>query len=241
MLVKLDAIDSTNDFLKEMVRNQSVDNFTVVSAENQTKGKGQMGAVWVSEAGKNLIMSVLVKNFLFDVKTIFSLNIVVSLAVTRSLNQLGIPELSIKWPNDIMSGSKKIGGILIENVFKSEDSISSVAGIGLNVNQTNFDLLPNASSLAVIARKNFDKDALLLEIVVHIKEIIKSWETSKAVLRKEYIDSLFKKEVPMLFQYPDGSQFTATVNGISTEGKLEIKDDQGHLMYFDIKEIQMLY
>ena len=152
-LVKLDAIDSTNDFLKDLIRQQDVENFTVISAENQTKGKGQMGAVWNSEQGKNLIMSVLIKDFLSDPKDVFNLNIVISLAVIRSLEQLNIPKLSIKWPNDIMADNKKIGGILIENSFKSDQTIASIVGIGLNVNQTHFENLPQASSLALICSK----------------------------------------------------------------------------------------
>ena len=241
MLVKLDAIDSTNDFLKELVRGQNVENFTVVSAENQTSGKGQMGSVWVSEKDKNVIMSVLVKDFLFDSKAIFNLNIVVSLAVFQCLKQLNIPDLSIKWPNDIMSGDKKIGGILIENSFKSDESIFSVAGIGLNVNQTDFDLLPHASSLAAIMHQEFDKEALLIAIVENIKEITNSWKRSKAVLRQQYIDSLFKKNQLMSFQIWDQTEFIGKVNGISAEGKLEILSDDHLLLYFDIKEIQMLY
>ena len=70
-LIKLDAIDSTNEFLKGLSNKQELENFTVVTAENQTKGKGQMGAVWASEAGKNLIMSVLVKDFLSDIEIMF--------------------------------------------------------------------------------------------------------------------------------------------------------------------------
>ena len=66
-LIKLDAIDSTNEFLKGLSNKQELENFTVVTAENQTKGKGQMGAVWASEAGKNLILSVLVKDFLYPI------------------------------------------------------------------------------------------------------------------------------------------------------------------------------
>lgn len=72
-LIKLDAIDSTNDFLKEMSRSQIVENFTVVTAKNQTKGKGQMGATWEIESGKNLIMSILVKELLKDIDEIFHL------------------------------------------------------------------------------------------------------------------------------------------------------------------------
>src|SRR6218665_3951820 len=112
-VIKLDAIDSTNEFLKELLSKQTVENFTVVTAENQTKGKGQMGAVWNSEVGKNLIMSVLIKDFFTGSSVIYNLNIAVSLAVIQSLQEKKIPKLSIKWPNDIMSDPKKIGGILI--------------------------------------------------------------------------------------------------------------------------------
>ena len=76
-LVKLDAIDSTNEFLKGLSSQESLENFTVVTAENQTKGKGQMGAVWNSEIGKNLIMSVLIRDFITDIHQIFNLNIAV--------------------------------------------------------------------------------------------------------------------------------------------------------------------
>ena len=87
-LIKLDAIDSTNEFLKGLANKQELENFTVVTAENQTKGKGQMGAVWPSEAGKNLIMSVLVKDFLSDIEQVYNLNIAVSLAVIEALRIL---------------------------------------------------------------------------------------------------------------------------------------------------------
>ena len=80
-LIKLDAIDSTNDFLKALASQDELDNFTVVTAENQTKGKGQMGSKWQSESGKNLIMSALVKDFLYDNEQVFNLSIIFSLAV----------------------------------------------------------------------------------------------------------------------------------------------------------------
>ena len=63
-VIKLSAIDSTNDYLKELSRNQIVENFTTVVTNKQTKGRGQMGAAWVSEEGKNLITSILIKDIL---------------------------------------------------------------------------------------------------------------------------------------------------------------------------------
>ncbi|WP_309640647.1 biotin--[acetyl-CoA-carboxylase] ligase [Flavobacterium sp.] len=240
-LVKLDAIDSTNDFLKDLTRQQMAENFTVVTAENQTKGKGQMGAVWNSEVGKNLIMSVLIKDFILDSKDVFNLNIVVSLAVIKSLESLNIPKLSIKWPNDIMSDHKKIGGILIENSFKSDNSIDSIVGIGLNVNQIHFENLPQASSLALQTNTVFDKDVLLHLIVDNLKSTLKSWNTAAVSLKENYTNRLFNKGVLMPFQKPDQSIFMGMISGVTATGQLEMLSDQGLPLDFDVKEVKMIF
>lgn len=240
-LIKLDAIDSTNDFLKSLASQDEPDNFTVVTAENQTKGKGQMGSKWQSESGKNLVMSVLVKDFLYDNEQVFNLSVIVSLAVINALKSLNIPKLSIKWPNDIMSYNKKVGGILIENTLKSDGRIVSVVGIGLNVNQTNFEHLPNASSLAVICETQFDKNALLFLIVEKIKENIESWEDNTPDFWKEYFNSLFRKGVPMPFKNLENENFMGIIQGVSSVGKIQILLEDDSVSEFDIKEVQMLY
>ncbi len=240
-LIKLDAIDSTNDFLKALSTQGLLDNFTVVTAENQTKGKGQMGAKWESEAGKNLIMSVLVRDFLHDNQQVFNMSIIVSLAVIEILNSLNIPELSIKWPNDIMSYNKKIGGILIENTIKTDSRIVSVVGLGLNVNQTNFTELPNASSLAIIAGNTFDKDLLPALIIEKIQQKMEAWETSSVIFWKEYFNCLFRKGIPMPFKNLLGENFMGIIHGVSSVGKIQILLEDDSVSEFDIKEIQMLY
>jgi len=240
-LIKLDAIDSTNDFLKGLASKDELDNFTVVTAENQTKGKGQMGSKWESEIGKNLIMSVLVKDFLYNNKDVFNLSIIVSLAVIRVLKLFNIPDLSIKWPNDIMSYNKKIGGILIENTLKSDGRIVSVAGIGVNVNQTNLAELPHASSLAVITGKSFDKEVLPALIVENIKEKITSWEANATDYWTEYLNSLFRKGIPMPFKNLKNQNFMGIIQGVSPTGKIKILLEDDTVAEFEIKEIQMLY
>ncbi|WP_163406944.1 biotin--[acetyl-CoA-carboxylase] ligase [Flavobacterium ajazii] len=240
-LIKLDAIDSTNDFLKALAAQDELNNFTVVTAENQTKGKGQMGAKWVSESGKNLIMSVLIKDFLQDNEQVFSMNIVVSLAVIETLMGLDIPNLSIKWPNDIMSYNKKIGGILIENTIKSDGRIVSVVGLGLNVNQTNFEHLPNASSLAVITGNSFDKNLLPELFVEKIQQIIEFWETKSTDFWNKYFNSLFKKGIPVPFKNTKNQNFMGIIQGVSSIGKLQVLLEDDSVSEFDIKEVQMLY
>ena len=240
-LIKLDAIDSTNEFLKGLSNKQELENFTVVTAEHQTKGKGQMGAVWTSEASKNLIMSLLVKDFLVDICQIFNLNIAVSLAVIEVLESVKIPNLSIKWPNDIMSYNKKIGGILIENSIKSDGTINSIVGLGLNVNQTNFDNLPKASSLAVISETKFNKDELLLLICDAIKKNVKFCKQSPEGLWSNYSNFLYKKGLPMPFADQKNNNFMGIIQGVSHVGKLQVLLEDDSIAEYDVKEIQMLY
>ncbi len=240
-LIKLNAIDSTNDFLKGLSTNQFLENFTVVSAENQTKGKGQMGAVWNSEPSKNLIMSVLINNFVIDIKRIFDINIVFSVSIIQVLEDLKIPELSIKWPNDIMSYTKKIGGILIENSIKSDGSINSIVGLGLNVNQTDFENLPKASSLSLICNTTFDKEEILFKIIEKLEQNIQNWNQNSDLFWSRYTNKLFKKGIPMPFEDQNQQNFMGIIQGVSTSGKLEILLEEDSIAEFDIKEIQMLY
>ena len=210
-IIKLDAIDSTNDFLKDLSRSQITENFTTVIAKNQTNGKGQMGSTWNSEASKNLIMSVLIKDVLEDISQIFDLNVATALSVIQVLEEYNVPKLSIKWPNDIMSDNKKMCGILIENSFKSDNKIESVVGIGLNVNQKSFENLPKASSMSIVMDKEFDVYSILERVVFQVKKncgLILSNHSEK--LWSDYHKYLFKMNVPMPFEDSNGFQIALT-------------------------------
>lgn len=240
-LIKLDAIDSTNDFLKSLNNQETLNNFTMVSAENQTKGKGQRGATWNSEVGKNLILSILIKDFITKSEDIFNLSVITSLAISSVLEEWKIPELSIKWPNDIMSYNKKIGGVLIENTIKNGGTISSIVGIGLNVNQTNFENLPKASSMAVICNTQFDKSILPELIALKMKDLIEKWPTQSEILWETYYGKLFKKGIPMTFKNMLNQNFMGIIVGVSPSGQLNIRLEDDSIALFDIKEVQMLY
>ncbi len=241
-LIKLNAIDSTNDFLKDMSRNEVVENFTTVVAESQTKGKGQMGSTWNSEQGKNIIMSTLVKDVLQDASDIFHLNVAISLAVIEVLQDLNIPKLSVKWPNDIMSDTKKLAGILIENSFKSDNRIESIVGIGLNVNQKDFILLPKATSLSIVMNEEYDLEDILNKIVFQIRKncaLIVSNQSE--ILWNEYHQNLFKIGIPIAFEDVDHNQFMGIIQKVTDEGKLQIIIEDDSIKTFGIKEIIMLY
>ncbi len=240
-LIKLDAIDSTNEFLKGLSSKQAIENFTVVTAENQTNGKGQMGAVWNSEPSKNLIMSVFVDNFFTNNNQVFDINIVVTLAIIQALEIFKIPELSIKWPNDILSYNKKIGGILIENSFKSNGTINSIIGLGLNINQMDFENLPKASSMAVICKTTFDNQEILFMIVEKIEQNSSLWSQNSEAMRTSFTNRLFKKGIPMPFSDQNNQKFMGIIQGVSAIGKLEVLLEDNSVSEYEIKEIQMLY
>jgi BirA family biotin operon repressor/biotin-[acetyl-CoA-carboxylase] ligase len=240
-LIKLDATSSTNDFLKEMAGNQPVENYTVVTAELQTGGRGQMGAAWHSEKGKNLMMSMLVRDSVASAEKIYHLNVAVATAVIATLESFEIPSLAVKWPNDIMSGNKKIGGILIESTFRNNGEISSIVGIGVNINQTNFENLPQASSLKVQAGRDFDKDQILNVLVKNLKSAITGLESNYNNLWETYRSQLFRKDIPTAFEDQAGKRFMGIIKTVNDDGKLAVLLENDTLKTFSIREIKMLY
>jgi BirA family transcriptional regulator, biotin operon repressor / biotin---[acetyl-CoA-carboxylase] ligase len=240
-IIKLSAINSTNDYLKKLLNKQHVENYTVVVAEHQTAGRGQMGSEWHAESGKNLTFSVLIKDLLLDVTAIFNLNAAVAVSVVQALETFSVPGLAIKWPNDILAGNKKIGGILIENNIKSDGEIFSIAGIGLNVNQINFEGLPKASSLKLVANKDFDKDVVLNAIITTLRRNIAALiNKDSTVLWDAYHRRLFKKDMPMPFE-SRGIKFMGIIRGVTGNGNLEVLLEDNSVASYSIKEIQLLY
>lgn len=240
-LIKLDAIGSTNDYLKSLLQTGSPQDFTVVTAETQTGGRGQMGARWFSDPGKNLTVSILVRNPVNDVSQIFSLNAAVATAVILALENLHIPQLALKWPNDIMSGRKKIGGILIENSVKSAGDIVSVVGIGLNVNQLDFRDLPNASSLAAVTGKTFNKEQLLVSMVGSMQSQVSLLACAADKVWETFDRYLFRKGHPTAFEDASGARFMGIILKAGRDGKLHIALEDESVKTFGLKEVTMLY
>ena len=240
-IIKLDAIDSTNDYLKQLSRGSYIENYTIVTADEQTKGKGQMGAKWFSEKGKNLIMSVLVNDFSLRNENVFDLNIAVALSVINVLKNIQVPNVSVKWPNDIMADSKKVAGILIENALKPDGSFTSVIGIGLNLNQTNFEGLPQASSLKSITGKDYNTEDIAILIGQSLKEKIEAIAEDAVLLWDEYHQNLYKMNYPSAFEDKMGNRFMGMIKKVSQDGKLEVLLEDDSLVHYEVKDVKMLY
>ena len=149
-----ETIDSTNTYLKQNYEN--LDNFTFVRADLQTSGRGRSSRKWLSKKGDNLLFSLLIKDkeLIHKYK---SLSINSAYLVLKILEEYGLKNLSLKWPNDIYANDKKICGILLESVSKQEIECL-IIGIGLNVNQKEFvgDYLIKPTSMINELNKEID-------------------------------------------------------------------------------------
>lgn len=241
-IIKLDATDSTNAYLKNLIQEESVEDLTVVLAENQYAGRGQMGTVWQSEPGKNLTFSIVKNNSGLDIRWQFVITMEVSLAIYAALTKLQIPDLTIKWPNDILSGSDKICGILIENNTSGSRIQNSIIGVGLNVNQRDFGNLPQVSSLSRIRGMSLNLDEVLRSLVESLSAYLGSWaHRSMAAIRQDYENLLFRKDKPATFRAREGHLFPGFIRGVSETGMLVVEYEEGLLREFDLKEVQLLY
>jgi len=241
-IIKLDAIDSTNTFLKEISSADVIDDYTVIVAKKQTNGKGQMGKIWNSKPGQNLTFSVFkdVSFLLFENQ--FYLSVVTALALKKALGAFNIPKLSVKWPNDILSEDKKIGGILIENVIKQNQLVSSIIGIGLNVNQVFFQDLPRATSMKKISGKTFNLDEVLQEFLEHMSTYFKLLESGEnKAIKREYESNLFRKNKPSTFRNAEGQLFSGFIRGISNTGNLIVLLEDDILNEFSLNQITLMY
>ena len=240
-IIKLNAIDSTNLFLRSLSIDTNVEDFTVVVAKHQTKGRGQMGTVWSSQDAKNLTFSVFKRFDNLKLDQHFVISMVASLAVINTLKKLNLPKLSVKWPNDILSANKKICGILIENVIKQNNVAATVVGIGLNVNQVNFSNLPQASSLLNVTGISYDLDELLQSILKELEILFDLVESNQfKTIKTTYESYLFRKDKPSTFKNEEGL-FSGFIKGVSNEGLLEVLLEDNVLKTFDLKTIKLLY
>jgi|APLak6261699823_1056247.scaffolds.fasta_scaffold15071_1 BirA family biotin operon repressor/biotin-[acetyl-CoA-carboxylase] ligase len=240
-LIKLDAIDSTNDFLKQLAKEKWLENYTAVMAFEQTKGRGQMGSEWVSEPGKNLTVSVLVKDVPVEMVSIYDFNVAVALAGVALLQWNGIEKVNVKWPNDIMAEQKKVGGILIENSLKSDGTFTAVVGFGLNLNQTDFELLPQANSLTNITHKVYDVEAMAKDFIKSLKLHLILFPERAEEAWTRYDELLFKRGKPAAFELADGTRFMGMIQTVTRDGKLAVLLNDDSVVYYDLKEVKLLY
>jgi BirA family biotin operon repressor/biotin-[acetyl-CoA-carboxylase] ligase len=238
---KISATTSTNNHLKDLLKAEELPDGFVLIAEEQTEGRGQMGSVWQSQKGKSLTFSVFKQLKGFEIENQFFISKVVSLAVYETLKYYQIPEIKIKWPNDILSANKKLCGILIENIIQQQSIKGCIIGVGINVNEQIFTDLPNATSMKLQTQAFFDIEEVLcqfLEILNQKWHLIKTRQYSEIDLL--YLKVLYRQNEISVFENEQQEKFNGKICGVSHKGKLLVEIESGETLAFDLKEIKLL-
>jgi BirA family biotin operon repressor/biotin-[acetyl-CoA-carboxylase] ligase len=241
-IIKLNAIDSTNTYLKQLAKETQLLDETVVVAENQLSGRGQMGNGWLSREGQSLTFSIFKEFERLTVASQFVISMAVSLAILEAIKRFNIPDISIKWPNDILSANRKIGGILIENVLEGSVVKYSIIGIGLNANETDFPNLPQASSLKLETGKTFPLEEVLDTILKNVFKNLKNLPAADfSEMKRTYENNLFRKDKISVFETPEALRFNGIITGVSDIGELLVETENNPLQKFQLKEVKLIY
>ena len=240
-IIKLDATPSSNDWLKAQMMGGKCKDRDVVWVKNQTHGRGQINKKWVSEEGKSLTFSIFKLFPELTAQNFFLINCAVSFAIVSALKDLAELDLKVKWPNDILSGRKKIAGILIENMLQGSRINSSVIGVGINVNQNYLHGLPHASSLSIELEKEIDIAKLLDVILKYLQTGLDRLSDHDAFdLIRDYENLLFRKEILSKFKDKSG-KFRGIIKGVTPRGLLKVASPSGKLTHYATGNIEMIY
>ena len=239
-LIALDTVDSTNNYIANLLKTEHIVHGTVILSYNQRNGRGQRGTEWTSEPYKNIALSIYLQHSHKTINDVHLLSYAISLAVKDFLSTFEI-NAKVKWPNDLLVGNEKIAGILIENQLSSLNLNSSIVGIGINVNQVFPSNLPfSVTSMTKLLNSELNLEALSFALVDCIEKRYEQFIKGDYLsLAKEFTENMWQK----------GEWLTAEISGELKNVKIEGTDDNGYLVLnvdgenrsFDIKEVKFVY
>ena len=239
VLIKKDLIDSTNNYAKELLSNSKPIEGTAILTDYQSEGRGQRDTSWQSNPGENITLSIILyPNIKAD--HFFLLNEIVAIGIRDCVaNFLPNENVQIKWPNDILVNHKKIAGVLIENNISNGNIISSVIGIGLNVNQVKFNSSIIANSLKLITQQDLNIEEVIYNLFSSIEHAYLLGKRNIAFIKSTYCNYLYgyKSTIEIIHIDTDIS-LRGEILHIAENGTLHFKTTTDKDYYFNFKEIR---
>ncbi len=217
----LDRVDSTNNYAMAKLHAGMANHGMAWFTNEQTAGKGQRGKTWLTEKGKNIVMSLVIEPEPLYTKQPFLLSATVAWACFEFFKAYAGEETKIKWPNDLFWRDRKAGGVLIENIYHGKIWKWAVIGIGININQTSFNKnLSYPVSLKQITGKDFDTIVMAKELYAGLMKKITGQDANSVEKTMEnYNDQLYKLNRKVIFEKED-VKFETVIKGVSNEGRL---------------------
>jgi BirA family biotin operon repressor/biotin-[acetyl-CoA-carboxylase] ligase len=233
-------LPSTNTHAALLLKNNNLPEGTIIYTNYQLEGKGYSGNQWESEDGKNLLISIVLSPSFINPEDMFHVSMAVSLGICDFLLRF-IPDCSIKWPNDIYVKNDKIAGILIESSIIGNQIESTIAGLGLNINQEKFlSSAPNPISLRLLTGKSYDLgfclDQLAADLDDRYKQLIKG---ELKQIKEEYISKLFRYNDWFKFRDSEGI-YTGRILTVNDNGRITINRKNGEKNEYAFKEVEFI-
>lgn len=241
--IHLKEIGSTNDYATELVAKTNPKAGTAISTAFQTKGKGQYGRKWTSVPDENIAVSIILRHIQLKPMQQAYLNMAMAIGVCDLISEATSMNAKIKWPNDIYLDNKKVCGLLIHNTLAGQVIKTSIIGIGINVNQQEFDSdIPNASSLSLITGRSFDVMALLdnlfLKLDVTYYHIVNN---NLTLVIKAYQDKLWRNKEQITLVTDDSRNLgNYRLEGVDEFGRILVSNNKDGLCKFSLGEARIL-
>ena len=236
-ILKLAETTSTNSWLSTNENNLEAP--LMVYSEKQTAGRGQRGASWESEPGKNLTASLLLRLESFQADKQFLISEAIALSIVELLSRHGVLA-EIKWPNDIYVGNDKICGILVENVVTGSEITRTIAGFGLNVNQEKFiSDAPNPVSMKMLTQTDYEIETLANELSLFIENNLELLSEPE-LLHSRFMENLWRNDshfYPFLDKKREELIY-ARIDSVAPDGILKLITTNGEPRNYAFKEIE---
>ena len=233
-------LPSTNTYAADLLKKNNLQEGTIIYTNYQPEGRGYSGTKWESEDGKNLLISILLFPSFINPEDQFNISMTISLGICDFLMR-DIPDCSIKWPNDIYVNNDKIAGILIESSVSGNQIESTVAGIGLNINQEKFiSNAPNPVSLTLLTGRSYDLISCINQLATDIDKRYKQLIAGNSEeIKKEYVSKLYR--LNEWCEFRDNKEiYTGRVLTIGEYGRIKIEKQNGEINSYSFKEIEFI-
>ena len=233
-------LSSSNSYAATLLKNNLLQEGTIIRTNFQTAGCGQTGNTWESEDGKNLLISLILYPFMIKPSDQFIISKMISLGICDYLRQ-HTANISIKWPNDIYVNNDKIAGILIEATIIRNQIETIIAGIGLNINQKIFRSgAPNPVSLGMITGKSYNVEECLNNLASYLDKRYKQLlQEKRSEIDEEYLSNMYKIGQWCDYRDKNGS-FEGKIISVNSSGRLQIEDRRGRINEYGFKEVDFL-
>ncbi len=239
-IIKLSSVDSTNNYTADFLRRNQLTEGSIICTLYQNKGKGLEKNSWESEKGRNILLSLILYPQFLPISNQFMLSKAVSLGIVNyALSK--IPNVKIKWPNDIYYQNKKLAGILIENTIRESRISQSIIGIGLNLNQTVFfSDAPNPCSLSNVSGKSYSLDQEIIKLRNNIRFFYDKLRAEKfKEINSEYLKCLYRFNEFHPYK-SNNNIFKGKIIGVNEFGHLQVTTENNDKKEFDLKEIEFI-